>query len=226
MQVSLTQLPWYGQIGAFVVVSALGVFGFYRFYAAGEYQAIAAQQVRLEGLRTDINKGLATARRLQQFQKEVADLQVRLDALKSILPDQKDYADLLRRIQTLATQSNLTVLSFEPQPVVTRQIHAEWPIKLRLQGTYHALGLFFDKVSKFPRLIDIGDTKIQALQKQEPNATITVDCTATTFVLLDNPAPAPVAPGARPGAPGARPAAPGARPAAPGARPGAAPGGR
>ena len=160
-QVSLTQLPWYGQISAFVVVCALGVFGFYRFYAAGEDQAIAAQQTRLDGLRVDINKGLATARRLQEFRKEVADLQIRLDALKSILPDQKDYADLLRRIQTLATQSNLTVLSFEPQPVVTRQIHAEWPIKLRLQGTYHALGLFFDKVSKFPRLIDIGDTKIR-----------------------------------------------------------------
>ena len=201
MQLSLTQLPWYGQIGAFVLVSAMGVFGFYHFYAAGELQAIAAQQTRLDGLRADINKGLATARRLPEFQKEVTDLQVRLDALKSILPDQKDYADLLRRIQTLATQSNLTVLSFEPQPVVTRQIHAEWPIKLRLQGTYHNLGLFFDKVSKFPRLIDIGDTKIQALRTPEPNATITAECTATTFVLLDNPVPVtPAAPGARPGA--------------------------
>ena len=60
-QVSLTQLPWYGQISAFVVVCAMGVFGFYRLYAAGEYQAIAAQQARLEGLRTDINKGLASS---------------------------------------------------------------------------------------------------------------------------------------------------------------------
>ncbi len=213
-QVSLTQLPWYGQISAFVVVCALGVFGFYRFYAAGEYEAIAAQQTRLDGLRVDINKGLATARRLQEFRKEVADLQIRLDALKSILPDQKDYADLLRRIQTLATQSNLTVLSFEPQPVVTREIHAEWPIKLKLQGTYHALGLFFDKVSKFPRLIDIGDTKIEAVRTPQPNATITAECTATTFVLLENPAPAS---GATPGA------TPGAKP---GTKPGGAPAGR
>lgn len=197
-QVSLTQLPWYGQIGAFVVVSALAVFGFYNFYARDTYTELAGKQARLEGLRADINKGLATARRLQEFQAEVSDLQVRLDALKSILPDQKDYADLLRRIQTLATQSNLTVRVFSPQAVVTRQIHAEWPIKLQVEGTYHNLGFFLDRISKFPRLINVGDVRIRALSQPEPNATITADCTATTFVLLDAPA-APVTPGAAPG---------------------------
>lgn len=199
MQVSLTQLPWYGQIGAFVVVSGLAVFGFYNFYASAEYAALAEQRLRLDTLRADINKGLATARRLQEFQAEVADLQVRLDALKAVLPDQKDYADLLRRIQTLATQSNLTVRSFSPQAVVTKQIHAEWPIKLQLEGTYHNLGFFFDKISKFPRLINVGEVRLRAMTQPQPNATVTADCTATTFVLLESPAPA------QPGAPGAPP---------------------
>jgi len=202
MQLSLSNLPWYGQISAFLVVSALGVFGFYQLYAAGEYQTIAAQQARLENLRGDINRGLATARRLKEFEKEVTDLKVRLDALKSVLPDQKDYADLLRRVQTLATQSNLTVRTFQPQPIVTQQIHAEWPIKLQLEGTYHNLGGFFDKISKFPRLINVGDVKIHAKAQQDPSATIIADCTATTFVLLETPTPE--APGATAQTPPAR----------------------
>src|SRR3989339_765011 len=175
MQVSLTQLPWYGQIGAFVVVSALGVFGFYNFYARDVYAEIAGQQTRLEGLRGDINKGLATARRLQEFQAEVNDLKLRLDALKSIL----------------------TVRTFSPQAVVTKDIHAEWPIKLQVEGTYHNLGLFFDRISKFPRLINVGDVRIRALSQPQPNATIMADCTATTFVLLDAAAAtaAPATPG-------------------------------
>jgi len=199
-QVSLTQLPWYGQIGAFVVVSALAAFGFYNFYARDMNVQIAEKQTRLDGLRADINRGLATARRLQEFQAEVNDLQIRLDALKSILPDQKDYADLLRRIQTLATQSNLTVRTFSPQAVVTKEIHAEWPIKLQVEGTYHNLGFFFDRISKFPRLINVGEVRIRAVSTPEPNATITADCTATTFVLLDAPAPeaAPAGRGAGP----------------------------
>jgi len=199
-QVSLTQLPWYGQIGAFVVVSALAVFGFYNFYARDVNVELADKRTQLEGLRADINKGLATARRLQEFQAEVGDLEVRLDALKAILPDQKDYADLLRRIQTLATQSNLTVRTFSPQAVVTKQIHAEWPIKLQVEGTYHNLGFFFDRISKFPRLINVGEVRIRALSTPQPSATITADCTATTFVLLDAPAADPTA---APGAPDA-----------------------
>ena len=35
MELSLTKLPWYGQIGAFVVVCAGAVFGFWNFYVVG-----------------------------------------------------------------------------------------------------------------------------------------------------------------------------------------------
>lgn len=208
MNLSLTQLPWYGQIGAFVVVCAMAVFGFWNFYAKDVDVALGEKRGHLEQLRAGINKGLATARTLPEFQAQVADLQARLDALKAVLPDQKDYADLLRRIQTLATQSNLTVQSFTPQPMVTKTIHAEWPFKLVLEGTYHNLGFFFDKVSKFPRLITISDVDIKARGQQVANATIVAECTATTYVLLENPVPAapPSAPKQAPPTPA--PAAP------------------
>ncbi len=65
--------------------------------------------------------------------------------------------DLLRRVQTLATQSNLQVRGFRPQAITTKEMHAEWPIALQLEGNYHNLGLFLDRVSKFPRIINIGE---------------------------------------------------------------------
>ena len=209
MQLSLSQLPWYGQIGAFVVVCALSVFGFYNFYVADVQVELAGKQARLDQLRADINRGLATARRLPEFQSQVSDLQVRLQALSAILPEQKDYADVLRRLQTLATQSNLQIMSFVPQAAVTQQIHAEWPFKLVLEGTYHNLGYFFDKVSKFPRLINISNVTIKAKQQQQANATVTAECTATTYVMFDQPPAA--APGAKGAAP--KPPAPAAAPA-------------
>ena len=209
MQLSLSQLPWYGQIGAFVVVCAFSVFGFYNFYVADVQTELAAKQGRLDQLRGDINRGLATARRLPEFQSQVSDLQVRLQALSAILPEQKDYADVLRRLQTLATQSNLQIMSFVPQPAVSKEIHAEWPFKLLLDGTYHNLGAFFDKVSKFPRLINVSKVTIKAKQQQQANATITAECTATTYVLYDKPVPTVA--GAKGAAP--KPPAPAAAPA-------------
>ena len=54
-----------------------------------------------------------------------------------MLPEEEDAADLLRRMQTVAVQSNLKIRGFKPAPVVTKQLHAEWPITLELEGTYH-----------------------------------------------------------------------------------------
>ena len=64
-------------------------------------------------------------------------------------------------------------------------MHSEWPIRLELDGTYHNLGSFFDRVSKFARIINISDVIIRAKEAPELNLTITVECTATTFVLLN-----------------------------------------
>ena len=127
---------------------------------------------------------------MNQFRQQVAELEARLESLKAVLPEQKDVADLLRRIQTLATQSNLAIRGFKPAPSVTKQLHAEWPIALQLDGTYHNLAMFFDRVSKFSRIINVSGITIHAKDKPEPNSTISVDCIATTFVLLESAKPA------------------------------------
>jgi type IV pilus assembly protein PilO len=185
---SLTKLPWKAQLAVFVALSLAGVGAFYYFYEMPAQARIAEREQELASVRGRINKGLTTARQLPEFQKEVADLQARLDSLKPILPEEKDAADLLRRVNTLAVQSNLTVQVFRPQAIATRQMHAEWPIQLELSGTYHNLGLFLDRISKFPRIINVGALNIRGKAEPSANATIDVTCTATTFVLLDTPA--------------------------------------
>jgi len=133
----------------------------------------------------------------------VTDLEGRLANLKAILPEEKDAADLLNRMQTVAAQSNMTIKGFKPAPTVTKQLHAEWPITLELEGTYHNLALFFDRVGKFTRIVNISGLDVRGKDKPDAGATITATCVATTFVLLDKPAPA------KPGA--ARPASPPAK---------------
>ena len=77
---------------------------------------------------------------------------------------------------------------------------------LELDGTYHDLARFFDHVSKVPRIINVGGIGIKAKTAAESVATggstITAQCTATTFVLLDKPGPVSRKPGTiqRPGA--------------------------
>ncbi|HEX2339778.1 MAG TPA: type 4a pilus biogenesis protein PilO [Vicinamibacterales bacterium] len=204
-QISLSRLPWWGQITAFAILSGAAVFGFWFYYVSDVTAEMATREARLQQLRTDITRGLNTAKRLPEFQAGVDDLERRLEALKSVLPEQKDYADILRRVQTLATQSNLTIRGFQPKPVETKQIHEEWPIVLELDGTYHNLGMFFDRISKFPRIINVNALKIRSKDQPSANSTISAECTALTFVLVDSTKAAPAKPGMKPTPP--RPAA-------------------
>ena len=198
MDLSLSKLPWYGQIGAFVVVSGLAVFGFWKFYVTEMQADIDIRQGRLTLLRTDIARGLATARRLPEFQAQVGELETRLDGLKAVLPEEKDVAEILRRVQGLATQSNLAIQRFTPQPQKQQQLYAELPYKLQAEGTYHDLGRFFDRISKFHRIINVSEISIKTKAQPDQGSTILAECLATTFVMQEGKA-APAKPGAAAG---------------------------
>ena len=207
MNLSLNKLPWYGQLGVFAALSIAGTGVFWNYYAKTEQESLATRRAQLAAIRADITKGRATARRLPEFRRQVDGLQAQLDRLRPVLPEEKDVADLLRRIQGMATQSNLQIRGFAPQPVTTRQMYAEWPIGLELDGTYHNLGSFLERVSKFPRIINVNGIHIKSKADGGSGQTITAQCTATTFVLVE--AKKSAAAGTAPGkpAPPARPAA-------------------
>lgn len=193
MELGLNRLPWYGQVGVFLVVS-VALFVVFRIYYVGpQLEVQAERQVELDGKRAEVAQARQDAIELAAFQVEVDDLNNRLDALSAVLPEQQEVSQLLRRLTIFANDSNLTIRAFRPQATVAREMHSEWPIRLELDGTYHNLGIFFDRISKFARIINVSDVVIRAKEPPELNLTIAAECTATTFVLIDPPEAEPVA---------------------------------
>jgi type IV pilus assembly protein PilO len=143
------------------------------------------RQSRLAALHADMARGVATAQQLPQFEAQVAELEERLETLSQVIPEQKDVADILRRIQGLAARSNLSIQRFQPGKVVQQKLYQEIPYKLQAEGTYHSLAAFFDQVSKFPRIINISEISIKAKDSGDPTRTIVAECVATTFVLQE-----------------------------------------
>ena len=190
MNLGLNKLPWYGQVGAFVAVAAIMYGAFHFYWVVPTQERNDVRQVELDGLRRDISGALAITSRLPEFEAEVAELEARLEILRTVLPERRDVANLLRQIQDLAIRSNLTIHGFTPQAVAARELpapHEEWPIRLQFEGTYHNVGLFFDRISKLPRIINVSGVSIRALEPPELNSTIAGECIATTFVLDETP---------------------------------------
>ena len=207
LTLNFNKMPWYGQVGTFVALGLAAAGVFWNFHARDAQAAIDAKRAQLASIRSEIDRGLAITRRLPEFRKEVAELELQLARLRAVLPEEQDVAELLRRVQGMATESNLTIRGFMPKNVAKKQLHMEWPIELKLEGRYHDLGSFLERVSKFPRIINVNGMKLRSLEATKSGgATISAEATATTFVLIDSK---PAAPGAAPA-----PAAAGAHKAA------------
>jgi type IV pilus assembly protein PilO len=184
LKIDLNALPWRAQLGLVAALSAVGVGVFWYLYADPYRTELNARRAERSKTRAEIERGQKVARRLPEFRKGVDSLEAQLAGLRMQLPEEQDVADLLRRVQAMATESRLTIRGFTPQAVTRKELHAEWPIGLALEGTYHDLGAFLERVSKFPRIINVGNIKIESREASISGATVVADCTATAFVLV------------------------------------------
>jgi len=180
---SLDSLPWRLQLGASAALSAAGAGAFGYLYAVPAHADLDSRTKALRTVQAEIAVGLEIARRLPKFREDVAALEAQLEGLRTQLPEEQDVADLLRRVQGMATESKLTIRGFTPQAVIRKDLHAEWPIAIQLEGTYHDLGAFLERISRFPRIISVGNIKVAPRENQTAGATVSATCTATAFVL-------------------------------------------
>ena len=189
---SLNNLPWYSQLGIFSIFGfIIGGLGWY-FFISGLSEQIGVKQGQLDALKVEIQRGQAVEQKHQEFMTQNKQLLSKLATLKIILPEAKQTDQLLRQVQESAVASTLQIKKFQPMPVLQKDFFSEWPINLEVGGTYHSLGIFFDKLSKFSRIVNVSDVKI-AENKGRSTQTISATCVATTFVYneeKDNTDPA------------------------------------
>jgi type IV pilus assembly protein PilO len=189
MRTGLEGKPWYVGLAVGLLAAAvlLGV-GYY-FNLSDKYDTIEAQKAKLKDLQQKIQEGRTAQAQLPQFREEVRQLELELDKLLRILPARRNTPDLLRRIRALAEQGDFVLKRFTPGSLTDKEFFSEWPIQIDVEGTYHNLALFFDRISRFSRIINIEDLNISAYQGKGPH-TITADFKAKTFVYKE-PVPPP-----------------------------------
>src|SRR3989442_5116000 len=140
----------------------------------------AADHVQLEGLETEIRKGQAIEAKLPEFEKEIENLQMKLNDLLAILPSTPETGELLKWVKNLTDQSNLDLKAFTPGALKPVEFYKEFPIQMDVEGDYHDLGVFFDRISKYSRIINVSGVSISASPSKEHS--IKSMFTATTFV--------------------------------------------
>jgi type IV pilus assembly protein PilO len=177
------------------LIAALGLslaFSGYWFYLKDLQATRSGLQSEVAKLRSSVSQAVAVEQRLSQFKRELAAIDARLDELRRILPSQKETPDVLRAVQRMADESNLRIVKFVPQPVASQAFYLDWPIAMEIQGSYNALGTFFEKIGMFARVVNVDNITVKNIEgSTDPSKTLNSNCTATTFVYRDEQVAAP-----------------------------------
>lgn len=189
-----------------VIVAGLG----YLLLISPKIAEHASLRQQSEALRTEVLKARADEANLRPFRRQAEALRQRLQAAKERLPSEKEMPRLYRQITDLAFQSGLQVAVFAPKPQQDRDDVAEVPIAITCEGGYHQLGAFFARISRLPRIVDLGDFRLVAIER--PTGSLRAELTLETFVFRPEGAPPPAKSGATAPTPHA-PSAPGSPPA-------------
>ena len=116
----------------------------------------------------------------QELQQLMADLKI---ALKE-LPEDREIPGLLKNISSLGKKVGLEVRRFQPLPENMREYVAEVPVSLEIQGSYHEVAMFFDRLSKMNRIVYVSNIEMSTPEERGGKVYLTVTGNAVTFRFL------------------------------------------
>ncbi|MCX5863758.1 MAG: type 4a pilus biogenesis protein PilO [Deltaproteobacteria bacterium] len=148
------------------------------------------------GIEAEIRKVEKIAADLEKHKAEMAEVQRQFAEASLLLPDEKEIPSLLSTISGQATASGLDVLSFKPLAEKPQQFYAEIPVDIGVQGSYHNVGLFLDKISKLPRVVSVNNIKMDSPKQIGGEMILNSTFQLVTYRFLD---PAEIATNAKKG---------------------------
>ena len=196
-----------------------GAIGLVAIGAAAYFLLLAPLDERVQTLAREherVQKELVQARAIAadvaRFRREIAALEQALGTLTARLPNERETPPLYRAVSEAAYQSGLAVALFQPRDAQIRDYYAEIPITVTAEGSYHQFGRFFERVSRLPRVVTVGDLRMTGTSGA-PNATpnpkdkgavgpVRGEIVLATYMYR----PVGSAPAPKPGAPAAKPA--------------------
>jgi type IV pilus assembly protein PilO len=157
---------------------------YWYFLYQPQREAIARLEGQIDQKRAVLDKHLKIAAQYETFKEEVEQLEFDLRQALVQLPDSKEIPDLIRQISDLGVRSGLQITFLRPQAERLQEFYAEVPMTLKVVGSFHSVGRFFDDLAGLPRIISISQVKMGLAANAEAKD-LQTECLATTFRFLE-----------------------------------------
>jgi len=155
---------------------------FFLFPANAEVGRLKAQA---QTKQIELSKAESVAENLPAFEKELQRLEAELKVALRQLPDSREIPGLLTDISTLGKSAGLDIKRFKPNEEIPRGFYAEVPLEIAFTGTFHQVVTFFDLIAKLPRIVNVGELKMEIEGESSEETLLRVGGKATTFRFID-----------------------------------------
>lgn len=161
----------------------LMLFGpFFYFFYQPKVNKIDKLTTEQETLETKVVRAKAKAGQLKHFQDKLKKAETEFKMVVKKLPEKKEIPSLLSSISRSGRDAGLEFLLFEPRGERTKEFYAEIPVSIIVTGNYHKTALFFDKVARLHRIVNIDD--IEMITTKE-SGNLRTSCTAVTYRFVE-----------------------------------------
>lgn len=181
----IAKLPDYQKI-AIALILYVGIFALFHFLVN---KKLKIEVQNLEFQRSDLIQERDETRRIaenkDQFERDVERLNEELSRALKELPNQREIPGLLRNVSHLGRKNGLEFQLFHPLPEVRRDFYAEVPVEIVVTGTYHEVALFFDRVGKLPRIVNIRNVEMTKPEERSGRIILSTQCEAVTYRFIE-----------------------------------------
>ncbi len=162
-------------VGTIVVVAAAFLFLVY----FPKTEAIAKTEQDIKGLEQQINQARIKSKSLTKFRAEQAEVELQFKEALRLLPNEREIPSLLRGITQLGNDSNLEFRLFSPKNENVKDFYIEIPVAVVVSGNYHDVAVFFDKVGRMERIVNILNVSMKPVK--DLSTVLVTQCDAVTY---------------------------------------------
>lgn len=164
--------------GFLLLIAAAWWFGW-----SNQLKELEEQKVQELSLRDDWLSKKNQSVNLEEYRRQLAEIDRSFGALLKQLPNRSEMGDLLVDINKAAQGRGLAVELFKPGSEAVKDFYAEVPITLNLAGGYHDIGAFTGDIAKLPRIVTLNDISLSSGAK---DGLLALKTTVKTFRYLDD----------------------------------------
>jgi type IV pilus assembly protein PilO len=171
----------WGIIGGCALLVAAGYFMLIYRDTSDQLEGLRAKEFELQRRLSEVR---SVAANLDEFEEEIARLELKLSKVLRQLPDKKELEILLTDISNVGKKAGIEIKSFKRLQEIEQGFYAEVPIAIELEGEYHDVAVFFDMLAKLPRIVNMGSLKMKVTSDDLEATRLRVEGTATTYRFL------------------------------------------